>query len=183
MKSTLPGSTTAPKPSVRTEALKALEELLFPHGTSDSAPAMQRPVGFRGEDGESLGKHMPFSSAMGYAIVKRGVPSRALLPLGEYLGLDRGALADCLGLDRATARRKITQGKPLPIHAAESMLRLLELSCLAEDTFEAPEAAFAWLRRGHPMLDDETPLDWARSAHGSVRVKEILFALQFGGAA
>ena len=175
------GPNTLPNPGARTESLQALAGILFPQGTSDAPPAIKRPDGFTGDHGESLGTYMPFSSAAGYAIVKRGVPSRSLLPFGEYLGLGQGAVADCLGFDRATARRKVTQGKPLPIHAVESMLKLLELAHLAQDTFESPEVAFAWLRRGHPMQDDEAPLDWSRSAYGSERVKEILLALKFGG--
>lgn len=182
MKSTLPSPNTLPSPSARTEALKAIAEILFPQGTGSSPQVTKHPVGITGDDVDSLGQCMPFSSAMGYAIVKRGVPGRSLLPLGVYLGLDQGAVANCLGLDRATAHRRLTQGEPLPIHAAECMLRLLELTHLAQDTFESPEAAFTWLRRGHPMLGNETPLEWAKSAYGSERVKEILSALKFGTA-
>ncbi len=61
-------------------------------------------------------------------------------------------------------------------------LRLLELQCMAEDIFDTLDAASAWLRCGHPMLEGETPLDWAKSAHGTERVKEILIALKHGGA-
>jgi putative toxin-antitoxin system antitoxin component (TIGR02293 family) len=122
-------------------------------------------------------------SATAYEILKRGVPSRALTPLGEYLGIGKGDLADLVDLDRTTAFRKVSTDQPLPLHAAESVLRLLELNRLAEDTFETPEAAGAWLRRAHPMLDGESPLDLAKSAYGAERVKEILIALKYGGAA
>ncbi|MFC7459398.1 antitoxin Xre/MbcA/ParS toxin-binding domain-containing protein [Hydrogenophaga defluvii] len=53
---------------------------------------------------------------------------------------------------------------------------------MAEDIFEKPEAASAWLSCGHPMLEGKAPLDWAKSAYGTERVKEILIALKHGGA-
>jgi len=117
-----------------------------------------------------------------HCIVRQGVPSRSLPALGEYMGIGKGDLADLVDLDRATAFRKVAADKPLPRHAAESVLRLLELNQLAEDTFESPEEAQAWLRRGHPMLGGEAPLDWARTAYGAERVKEILIAVKYGGA-
>lgn len=114
-------------------------------------------------------------------IIKRGIPSRALLPLGEYLGLGKGVVADFLDLDRTTALRKINRDEPLPRHASEAVLRLLELTQMAEDVFSTQDDACAWLRRAHPMLDGETPLECAKTAFGAVRVKEMLVALKYGG--
>lgn len=117
-----------------------------------------------------------------HCLVRHGVTSRALPALSEYMGIGKGELADLVDLDRATAFRKVASDKPLPMHAAESVLRLLELNQLAEDTFESPEDASAWLRRGHPMLGGEPPLEWAKTAYGTERVKEILIAVKYGGA-
>lgn len=128
-----------------------------------------------------LSQWMPLPSATAHAILRRGVPSRSLPLLGEYLGIGKGVLADLVGMDRATASRKVASDQPLPIHAAERVLRLLELQYQAEDTFETPAAASAWLRRGHEMLGGETPLDWAQSWYGTQRVKELLVALKYGG--
>ncbi|MDP3519215.1 MAG: DUF2384 domain-containing protein [Hydrogenophaga sp.] len=122
---------------------------------------------------------MPLPAATAYAMVKRGVPSRSLLPLAEYLGVSKDAVAAYLGLDRATAHRKITRGDTLPIYVAESMLRLLELSRLEEDTSTTPDTAAAWLRTAHPMLATDAPFDWAKSAYGTVHVKEILTAIKY----
>ena len=130
---------------------------------------------------EWLSQWMPWPSATAHAIVRRGVPSRALPLLGEYLGIGKGVLADLVGMDRATASRKVASDQPLPLHAAERVLRLLELQYQAEDTFESSAAASAWLRRGHEMLEGEPPLEWAKSWYGTQRVKELLVALKHGG--
>lgn len=124
---------------------------------------------------------MHLSPGQAHAIVKRGISSRTLTPLGEYLGLGKGAVAAYLDLDRVTATRKAAKDEMLPTHAAESMLRLLELDRFAEETFETAEEAATWLRKPHPMLDGEAPLECAKSGYGAQRVKDILVAVKYGG--
>ncbi len=121
------------------------------------------------------------SARQAYFIVKLGIPSRSLEPLSDHLGIGKGAAAGVLGMDRATANRRVAKDDVLPTYAAESMLRLLELDAMARDTFETDEEATAWLRQPHPMLDGETPLDCAKSGFGAERVKDILNAIKYGG--
>lgn len=121
------------------------------------------------------------SAKQAHVIVKLGIPSRSLEPLSDHLGIGKGAAAGVLGMDRATANRKVAKDDVLPTYAAESMLRLLELDAMARDTFETDEEAAAWLRQPHPMLDGETPLDCAKSGFGAERVKDILNAVKYGG--
>lgn len=121
-------------------------------------------------------------AAAAHEILRRGVPGRALSALGNYLGVGKAVLADLVGMDRTTASRRVASGQRLPTHAAERVLRLLELQSFADDTFETSEAASAWMRRGHEMLEGETPLEWAKSGYGAQRVRELLVALKFGGA-
>lgn len=121
------------------------------------------------------------SAKQAHIIVKLGIPSRSLEPLSDHLGIGKGAAAGVLGMDRATANRKVAKDDVLPTYAAESMLRLLELDAMARDTFETDEEAAAWLRQPHPMLDGETPLDCAKSGFGAERVKDIFNAVKYGG--
>lgn len=136
---------------------------------------------------EAGGEHFAIpdhlSAKQAYVIVKLGIPSRSLEPLSDHLGIGKGAAAGVLGMDRATANRKVAKDDVLPTYAAESMLRLLELDAMARDTFETDEEAAAWLRQPHPMLDGETPLDCAKSGFGAERVKDILNAVKYGGVA
>ncbi len=64
---------------------------------------------------------------------------------------------------------------------AEDLLRLFEIEKMANDTFETEEAALAWLRRPHPMLEGESPLESAKISFGARRVKDILVAIKYGG--
>lgn len=121
------------------------------------------------------------STGLAYEIVKRGISSRAVAPLGEFLGLGKGVVAEYLDLDRGTANRRASRDLPLPRHAAEGVLRLLELEQMAVETFETEQESAEWLRTPHPMLENETPLEAAKSSFGGQRVKDILLAIKYGG--
>lgn len=162
--------------TTRSDAFKALLEIIVSgcrdHPKLSSKPSMVVKLG----QADWLKTPMFFSSATAYEIVRRGVPGRALVVLGDYLGIGKGVLADLVGLNRAIAYRKAASDQPLPMHVAEGVLRLLELQCLAEDTFDTPANASAWLRCPHPMLDGEAPVARVKSAYGLEQVKEILVA-------
>lgn len=161
--------------SPREDALKTIVDSLMQQAILPKAPHLSVD--------EALGIIGPgiFTAESGYRIVKRGVPSRLLEPLGRYLGLGKGEVAEYLAMDRTTAFRKAIRDEALPMHAAESMLRLLELRRLSESTFATSVEADEWLRRPHPMLEDESPLECAKSAFGAQRVKDMLVALRYGG--
>jgi putative toxin-antitoxin system antitoxin component (TIGR02293 family) len=121
------------------------------------------------------------SSAGACKLLKRGISSQTIGPLGDYLGLGKGVVAEYLDLDRSTANRRVARGQLLPIHSAESVLRLLELGQMAADTFETEDEASEWLRRPHAMLDGDSPLQAAKTSFGAQRVKDILVAVRYGG--
>jgi|SRR5450830_200315 len=124
---------------------------------------------------------MAFNNEKALGIIRNGISSRAIDPLSEFLGIGKGQLVDYLDLERTTALRRATKDQPLPTHSAEGVLRLLELDEIANDTFESEEAALGWLRRAHPMLEGESPLQAAKTSFGAQRVKDILIALKYGG--
>ena len=103
-------------------------------------------------------------------------------PLGMLLGVGKGVVAEYLGMDRGTANRRASKDLPLPTHAAEVVLRLLELDQMAVDTFESEAESSVWLRKTHPMLGGASPLEYARSSYGAQRVKDMLVAMKYGGA-
>ena len=176
--SSLPSSADASRHS---QAFKTLVEIIFSGDDERPEQPERLSLGTATDPMQWLSQWMPLPSATAHAILRHGVPCRSLPLVAEYLGIGKSALADLVGMDRATASRKVASDQPLPIHAAERVLRLLELQCQAEDTFESPAAASAWLRRGHEMLEGEPPLEWAKSWYGTQRVKELLVALKYGG--
>lgn len=157
----------------RSAALSALWAMLDAQDLDDSRTESTRVM---------VGARLAsLSSAGACKLLKRGISSQAIGPLGDYLGLGKGMIAEYLDLDRSTANRKAAKGQLLPMHSAESVLRLLELGQMAADTFETEDEASAWLRRPHPMLEGDSPLELAKTSFGAQRVKDILIAIRYGG--
>ncbi len=165
--------TISAKTSSRSAALSALWAMLDAPDQGESPHAPTRVM---------VGARLAGLSSVGACkLLKRGISSQAIGPLGDYLGLGKGVVAEYLDLDRSTANRRVAKGQLLPIHSAESVLRLLELGQMAADTFETEDEASAWLRRAHPMLDGDSPLELAKTSFGAQRVKDILIAIRYGG--
>jgi putative toxin-antitoxin system antitoxin component (TIGR02293 family) len=122
-----------------------------------------------------------FNSEKAVSILRQGISSRAIEPLSDLFGVGKGDVAAYLDLDRTTALRRANKDQALPMHAAEGVLRLLELEAIATDTFESDDAAHSWLRRPHPMLEGECPLEAAKTSFGTRRVKDMLIAIKYGG--
>ena len=55
------------------------------------------------------------------------------------------------------------------------------LDDLANATFESEDAAADWLRRPHPSLEGQSPLECAKSRAGAQRVIGVLIAIKHGG--
>ena len=122
-----------------------------------------------------------FNSEKAVSILRQGISSRVIEPLSDLFGVGKGDVAAYLDLDRTTALRRANKDQALPMHAAEGVLRLLELEAMATDTFESDDAAHGWLRRPHPMLEGECPLEAAKTSFGTRRVKDMLIAIKYGG--
>jgi putative toxin-antitoxin system antitoxin component (TIGR02293 family) len=127
------------------------------------------------------GQLLALNSSSALRIVKNGISSRAIGPLSEYLGVGKGQVVDYLDLDRTTVSRRAAKDQLLPMHSAEGVLRLLELDEMASDAFESEADAANWLRRPHPMLDGESPLEATKTSYGAQRAKDILVAVKYGG--
>lgn len=124
--------------------------------------------------------NMLIASEVGHIILREGITGRVLTPLAELLELGPTQLAPVIGVDRTTARRYAQGDQALPMHSAETVLRLAELEAYAMEVFGAESAAHGWLKERHPMLG-ESPIDAASSSYGAQRVREILTAIKYGG--
>lgn len=151
----------------------------------ESVPAREANVSLEKPTAPSSDAHaqdtLEFTTWSSHLIVRRGISSKVLGPLAEYLGLSKADVADFLDLDRGTAHRRAQADQPLPTYAAEGLLRLLEIDRMARDVFATDEDVTGWLHKPHPMLDDQTPLVAAKTSFGAEKVKELLTAMKWGG--
>jgi putative toxin-antitoxin system antitoxin component (TIGR02293 family) len=167
----------------RDKTLSALGEFI----NIDALNGLGQPPAFVGvREGkawadDSITQPAAFNSEKAVSILRQGISSRAIEPLSDLFGVGKGDFATYLDLDRTTALRRANKDQALPMHAAEGVLRLLELEAMATDTFESDDAAHGWLRRQHPMLEGECPLEAAKTSFGTRRVKDMLIAIKYGG--
>lgn len=130
-----------------------------------------------------VGSMPTLSYAQARRILDRGISSKVIQPMSLSLGVGMADLSSFLEIDRGTVKRRADKNQALPTHSAEGVLRLLELEAIAIDTFESQADAHGWLRKPHPLLGGESPLEAAKTGFGAQRVKEILIATKYGGAA
>ncbi len=177
----------------RDKTLSALGEFIAIDALNGLTHGQQRPAFVGVQEGNPWAKDafglpdiatmMPaaFNSEKAVSILRQGISSRAIEPLSDLFGVGKGDFATYLDLDRTTALRRANKDQALPMHAAEGVLRLLELEAMATDTFESDDDAHGWLRRQHPMLEGECPLEAAKTSFGTRRVKDMLVAIKYGG--
>lgn len=163
----------SPNAPTRSVALSSIWQLIL--SQDDALKSARTQVAASPLVGFKLGNDLA------YKILKVGITSKALDPVGDFLGLSKSLIASYLDLDRGTVSRLAAKDQLLPTHAAENVLRLLELDAIAAETFATEAEASAWLSRAHPMLDGETPLAAAKTSFGAQRVKDILLAIKYGG--
>lgn len=114
-------------------------------------------------------------------VLARGISGEVLAAVAESLGVGLGPLAEMLGVGRRRMTRMMSERQPIPRHAAEALLRLIEHHEMAVDVFGSRHDAGDWLRRSHPMLDTLSPLEVLKSSSGAHRVKSLLVAIKYGG--
>lgn len=110
-----------------------------------------------------------------------GMPARLVSDLTETLGVSASELSYLMDIDRSTVTRLKQNDKPVPMHSAESILRLVEVKQLATEVFGSAEKASKWLNKPHPMFGSRPPLGEVRSSYGAQHVKDVLLATKYGG--
>lgn len=110
-----------------------------------------------------------------------GLPARLVTGLTEMLGVSSTDLSYLMDIDRSTVTRLKQGDRVVPMHSAESILRLLEIKQLATEVFGSPETASKWLSKPHPLFGSKPPIGEIRSSYGAQHVKDVLLAIKYGG--
>lgn len=121
------------------------------------------------------------TSEQAVKMLDKGLPAKLVPDLIQTLGVAATELSYLIGLDRSTVTRLKQNDKPLPMHSAESILRLVEVKQLAAEVFGSTDTADKWLNKPHPMFGSKPPLAETRSSYGAQHVKDVLLAIKYGG--
>lgn len=158
-------------------------QLHVPSGSRNARPRVELLSSHEAEFDGFTGRTIEFSGAAAEAAVRRGLHAQVLGELAQAAGIDVRHLHEFTGLDRTTVSRRAARGEALPHDASVKAMEFAELSATAVDVFGDVRAAARWLTTAHPMLEDETPLQRARTPWGARRVLSMLAALKYGAAA
>jgi putative toxin-antitoxin system antitoxin component (TIGR02293 family) len=141
----------------------AVTQSLKRHKRRPEADALAREFG---ADAHSA-SHGSLSKDLAHRVARDGLPAELVNELSRSLSLQASVVAELIGLDRTTVRRREAADKPLPAHSSEALLRYAELEALARETFESAQAARDWLVSPHPLLEGESPLQAASTSFGA----------------
>ncbi len=116
-------------------------------------------------------------SFMSFRELEKGIPAAWVRSL-ESQGLTRDDIRRIIP-DR-TLDRRVNAGENLKIEEADGLARLLRVVRAARDLFEDDENADGWLRSRIPSLDENIPIEMARTDLGAREVEAVLLRMAHG---
>jgi putative toxin-antitoxin system antitoxin component (TIGR02293 family) len=111
--------------------------------------------------------------------IEAGLSFRAVQSLQKALAIPMEALADVLGMSRATLHRRKNQGK-IDKGESERLVRYQRLLKKAEDIFGDGAAAREWLTHKQVGLGNAVPLEFAKTEIGAREVENLLGRIEYG---
>lgn len=112
--------------------------------------------------------------------VRAGLPMSALDDLATELRVERGMLADILGVSMRTVQRKAEIDDRLGPAASDRLARVRRIQDLATHVFGEREKASTWLTSPSRALNKEIPLQLLDTDIGTQRVQQELRQIEFG---
>ena len=113
-------------------------------------------------------------------LVRRGLPFAAFENLVQAVGAPQREVARAVGMAATTLGRRRKDGRLTPVES-DHVMRIARLAALARELMAGdPDAASAWLRTPHALLDEETPLSIAATETGGREVERLIGQLRHG---
>jgi len=114
-------------------------------------------------------------------LIRSGVTARVVDDMVEYLHVSKSEIFKVLRTPESTAHKLIKDNRPLDAGASERVVRVADITRMAEDTFGGREPATQWLKTPNLALDTATPLSMLDTEPGASEVRRILSAINYGG--
>lgn len=112
--------------------------------------------------------------------VQKGFPYTALVRFHKESGLPMSRIAELVRIPQRTLMRRKARGRLQP-DESERLLRLSGVFEKAANLFEGDvQAARRWLTTPSTELDNQPPLDFARTEIGSREVENLIGRLEHG---
>ncbi len=121
------------------------------------------------------------STATKVEAIRRGVTARVVDDMVEYFDVSKNDIFKVLRTPESTAHKLIKDNRPLDAGASERVVRVADITRMAEETFGGREAATRWLKTPNLALEAATPLSMLDTEPGASEVRRILSAINYGG--
>jgi putative toxin-antitoxin system antitoxin component (TIGR02293 family) len=115
------------------------------------------------------------------ALIRSGVAARVVDDMVEYLDVPKHVIFGVLHTPESTAHKLIKDNRRLDSAASERVVRVADITRMAEETFGRQEAAAQWLKSPNLALGGATPLSMLDTEPGAGEVRRILSSINYGG--
>ena len=115
------------------------------------------------------------------AVIRHGVRARLVNDMVDYLDVPKSVIFGVLHTAESTAHKLIKDNRPLDSAASERVVRVADITRMAEETFGGREAATRWLKTPNLSLREEMPLSLLDTEPGAGEVRRVLSAINYGG--
>jgi putative toxin-antitoxin system antitoxin component (TIGR02293 family) len=150
-----------------------------------SLGAKRKPAGVlaarkgRGAFGALVAEEPPTAAKI--ETIRSGVRARVVEEMVMYLTVPKSVVFDVLRTPESTAHRLIKENRPLDAAASERVVRVADVTRMAEATFGGREAGTRWLKTPNLALQGATPLSMLDTEPGAAEVRRILASINYGG--
>ena len=114
--------------------------------------------------------------------IRTGINAGVVDEMVGYFDMSKSEIFDILLTPASTAHRLIKEKRPLDPAASERVVRVADVTRMAEETFGGREAAARWLKTPNLALRNATPLSMLDTEPGAGEVRRVLAAINYGGA-
>ncbi len=114
-------------------------------------------------------------------VIRNGVLARVVDDMVEYLDVPKNIIFGVLNTPESTAHRLIKDNRVLDSAVSERVVRVADITRLAEESFGGREAATRWLKSANLALSGATPLSMLDTEPGASEVRRILSSINYGG--
>jgi putative toxin-antitoxin system antitoxin component (TIGR02293 family) len=112
--------------------------------------------------------------------LQKGLPYSSLISFHKASGLSVGSIADLVQIPERTLMRRKARGRLRP-DESERLLRISGVFDRALELFEGDaRGAIRWLTRPSSELEDQQPLEFARTEIGAREVEDLIGRLEHG---
>jgi len=114
--------------------------------------------------------------------IRSGVLARVVDDMVEYLDVPKNVIFAVLHTPESTAHKLIKDNRSLDSAASERVVRVADVTGMAEETFGGREPATRWLKTPNLGLGGATPLSMLDTEPCASEVRRIIASINYGGA-